>query len=183
MAEGAGLDRRDVMYNDFVLIGPKSDPAKVAGAKDITAALATIADAKAPFVSRGDKSGTHAAELRFFKAAAVDPTLGKGSWYRETGSGMGPALNTASSMSAYILADRGTWSSFKNRGELAIVVQGDRNLVNPYGVILVNPAKHPHVKKAEGLAFINWLVSPDGQAAIASFKVAGEQLFFPSAAP
>ena len=183
VADGAGVNRRDVMYNDFVLIGPKSDPAKIAGEKDIGMALKRIADAKAPFVSRGDKSGTHAAELRYFKAAAVDPAQGKGSWYRETGSGMGSALNTASSMNAYILADRGSWLSFKNRGDLAIVVQGDRNLFNPYGVILVNPAKHPHVKKAEGLAFIHWLVSPDGQAAIAGYKVGGEQLFFPSAAP
>ena len=182
VAEGAGVDRRDVMYNDFVLIGPRSDPAKIAAGKDIAAALKRISDAKAPFVSRGDKSGTHAAELRYFKQAGVDPTEGKGSWYRETGSGMGPALNTASSMNAYILADRGTWLSFKNRGELAIAVEGDSKLFNPYGVILVNPAKHPHVKKAEGLAFMDWLVSADGQAAIASYKVGGEQLFFPDAA-
>ena len=182
IAEGAGVDRRDVMYNDFVLIGPKSDPAKVASGKDIAAALKRIADAKAPFVSRGDKSGTHAAELRYFKDAGVDVAQGKGSWYRETGSGMGPALNTASSMNAYILSDRGTWLSFKNRGDLDIVVQGDRKLFNPYGVILVNPAKHPHVKKAEGLAFMDWLVSPAGQASIASYKVGGEQLFFPDAA-
>jgi tungstate transport system substrate-binding protein len=182
VAEGFGVDRRDVMYNDFVLIGPKSDPAKVAGGKDIAAALKRIADAQAAFVSRGDKSGTHAAELRYFKDAGVDLTQGKGSWYRETGSGMGPALNTASSMNAYILSDRGTWLSFKNRGELGIVVEGDRKLFNPYGVILVNPAKHAHVKKAEGLAFMDWLVSPAGQTAIASYKVGGEQLFFPDAA-
>jgi tungstate transport system substrate-binding protein len=182
VAEGHGVDRRDVMYNDFVLIGPKSDPAKVAGGKDITAALKKIAGAKAPFVSRGDKSGTHAAELRYFKAAGVDPTEGKGTWYRETGSGMGPSLNTASSMNAYILADRGTWLSFKNRGELGIVVEGDKKLFNPYGVILVNPAKHAHVKKAEALAFMDWLVSQEGQAAIASYKIGGEQLFFPDAA-
>jgi tungstate transport system substrate-binding protein len=182
VAEGAGIDRRDVMYNDFVLIGPRSDPAKVAAGKDIAAALKRIADAKAPFVSRGDKSGTHAAELRYFKQAGVDPTEGKGSWYRETGSGMGPALNTASSMNAYILADRGTWLSFKNRGELAIAVEGDRKLFNPYGVMLVNPAKHPHVKKSEGLAFMDWLISTEGQAAIASYKIGGEQLFFPDAA-
>jgi len=178
IAEGFGIDRRDVMYNDFVLIGPKADPAKVAGVKNITGGLKQIAHAKAPFVSRGDKSGTHAAELRYFKAADIDPTQGKGSWYRETGSGMGPALNTASSMNAYILADRGTWLSFKNRGELGIVVEGDRKLFNPYGVILVNPAKHGHVKKAEGLAFMDWLVSPEGQTAIASYKIGGEQLFF-----
>jgi len=182
VAEGAGVDRRDVMYNDFVLIGPKSDPAKVAGGKDIAGALTRVAQAKAPFVSRGDKSGTHAAELRFFKDAGVDPAAGKGTWYREIGSGMGPALNTASSMNAYILSDRGTWVAFKNRGDLGIVVEGDRKLFNPYGVILVNPAKHSHVKKAEGLAFMDWLVSPEGQAAIASHKVGGEQLFYPDAA-
>ena len=181
VAEGFGIDRRDVMYNDFVLIGPKSDPAKVAGGKDVAAALKAIAAAKAPFVSRGDKSGTHAAELRYFKDAGVDPNEGKGTWYRETGSGMGPALNTASSMNAYILADRGTWLSFKNRGELGIVVEGDRKMFNPYGVILVNPAKHAHVKQAEGRAFMDWLVSAEGQAAIASYKVGGEQLFFPDA--
>jgi tungstate transport system substrate-binding protein len=182
VAEGFGVDRRDVMYNDFVLIGPMSDPAKVAGGKDIAAALKAIHAAKAPFVSRGDKSGTHAAELRYFKDAGVDPNDGKGTWYRETGSGMGPALNTASSMNAYLLADRGTWLSFKNRGELRIVVEGDRKLFNPYGVILVNPAKHSHVKVAEGRAYMDWLVSPEGQAAIASYKVGGEQLFFPDAA-
>ena len=181
VAEGFGVERRDVMYNDFVLIGPKADPAKVAGGKDVAAALKRIAGAQAPFVSRGDKSGTHAAELRYFKDAGVDPTTGRGGWYRETGSGMGPALNTASSMNAYILADRGTWLSFKNRGDLAIVVEGDQKLFNPYGVMLVNPAKHPHVKKAEGMAFIDWIVSPEGQASIASYKVGGEQLFFPSA--
>jgi tungstate transport system substrate-binding protein len=181
VADGYGIDRRDVMYNDFVLVGPKSDPAKVAGTKDIAAALKAIASAKAPFVSRGDKSGTHAAELRYFKMAGVDPLEGKGSWYRETGSGMGPALNTASSMNGYILADRGTWLSFKNRGDLGIAVEGDRRLFNPYGVMLVNPAKHPHVKVPEGKAFIDWLVSKDGQAAIASYKINGEQLFFPDA--
>jgi tungstate transport system substrate-binding protein len=181
VAEGYGVDRRDVMYNDFVLIGPKADPAKVAGGKDVAAALKAIAAAKAPFVSRGDKSGTHAAELRYFKDAGVDPNEGKGTWYRETGSGMGPALNTASSMNAYILADRGTWLAFKNRGELGLVVEGDRKMFNPYGVILVNPAKHAHVKQAEGRAFMDWLVSAEGQAAIASYKVGGEQLFFPDA--
>lgn len=182
VAEGAGVDRRDVMYNDFVLIGPKSDPATTRGGKDIATALRSVAQAKAAFVSRGDKSGTHAAELRYFKEAGVDPARGKGTWYRETGSGMGPALNTASSMNAYILSDRGTWLTFKNRGDLGIVVEGDRKLFNPYGVILVNPAKHAHVKSAEGLAFMDWLVSPEGQAAIASYKVGGEQLFFPGAA-
>lgn len=182
VAEGFGVDRRDVMYNDFVLVGPSSDPAKVAGGKDIASALKAVASAKAPFVSRGDKSGTHAAELRYFRDAGVDPAEGKGSWYRETGSGMGPALNTASSMNAYILADRGTWLAFRNRGELRIVVEGDRKLFNPYGAILVDPARHPHVKKAEALAFMDWLVSAEGQGAIASHKVGGEQLFFPDAA-
>ena len=181
VAEGWGIGRRDVMYNDFVLIGPKADPAKVAGTKDIAAALKRIADAKAPFVSRGDRSGTHMAELRYFKLADVDPAKGKGSWYRETGSGMGPALNTASSMNAYLLSDRGTWLSFKNRGDLVIVVEGDKRMFNPYGVMMVNPARHPHVKVPEAQAFIEWLVSKEGQAAIASYKVGGEQLFFPDA--
>jgi tungstate transport system substrate-binding protein len=181
VAAGAGVDRRDVMYNDFVLIGPKSDPAKVAGGKDVAAALKKIADAKAAFASRGDRSGTHAAELRYWKLAGVDVAAGKGSWYRETGSGMGPTLNTASSMNAYALADRGTWLAFKNRGDLAIVVEGDRRLFNPYGVMLVNPAKHPHVKAADGKALIEWLVSAEGQDTIASYKINGEQLFFPDA--
>ena len=181
VAEGAGVGRRDVMHNDFVLIGPRADPARVAGSKDIADALAKIAAAKAPFVSRGDKSGTHAAELRYFKLASVDPLEGKGSWYRETGSGMGPALNTASSMNAYVLADRGTWLSFRNRGELGIAVEGDKRMFNPYGVMLVNPAKHAHVKAAEGQAFIDWLVSKAGQEAIAGYRIAGQQLFFPDA--
>jgi tungstate transport system substrate-binding protein len=181
VAEGFGVDRRDVMYNDFVLIGPKQDPAKIAGGNDVAAAFRKIADAKAPFVSRGDKSGTHAAELRYWKDAAVDPTTGKGDWYRETGSGMGPALNTASSMNAYILSDRGTWLSFRNPGDLVVLVEGDPKLFNPYGVMLVNPAKHPHVKTAEGMAFIDWLTSPEGQAAIASYRINGKQLFFPDA--
>ena len=181
VAEGWGIGRRDVMYNDFVLIGPKADPAKVAGTKDIAAALKRIADAKAPFVSRGDRSGTHMAELRYFKLADVDPAQGKGSWYRETGSGMGPALNTASSMNAYILADRGTWLNFRNRGELGLLVEGDHRLFNQYGVILVNPAKHPHVKQADGQKFVDWVVSPAGQQAIADYRIGGEQLFFPNA--
>jgi len=180
VAEGFGVRRFEVMYNDFVIVGPKADPAKARG-KDVLAGLKAIAAARAPFVSRADKSGTHAAELRYFKDAGVDPNEGKGTWYRETGSGMGPALNTASSMNAYILADRGTWLSFKNRGELGIVVEGDRKMFNPYGVILVNPAKHAHVKQAEGRAFMDWLVSAEGQAAIASYRVGGEQLFFPDA--
>ena len=181
VAEGSGVERKEVMYNDFVLIGPKSDPAKIAGGKDIVAALKQVKAAQAPCVSRGDKSGTHAAELRYWKDAGIDIAADKGPWYKETGSGMGPALNTASSMNAYILADRGTWLSFKNRGDLAILVQGDPRLFNQYGVILVNPAKYPHVKKAEGQAFIDWLVSPEGQQSIASYKIEGEQLFFPNA--
>jgi tungstate transport system substrate-binding protein len=181
VAEGYGVERKPVMYNDFVLVGPKSDPAKVAGSKDILDAFRRVQAAQAPFVSRGDKSGTHAAELRFWKAANVDLETAKGPWYRETGSGMGPALNTASSMNAYILTDRGTWLSFKNRGDLAILVEGDNRLFNQYGVILVSPAKHPHVKKDLGQMFIDWLVSPRGQQAIASYRIEGEQLFFPNA--
>jgi len=181
VAEGHGIGHRNVMYNDFVLIGPKSDPAKVAGGKDITAALKKIQAAQAPFVSRGDRSGTHAAELRLWKEAGIDIAKQKGAWYRETGSGMGPALNTASSMNAYLLSDRGTWLSFKNRGDLAILVEGDKRLFNQYGVMLVNPAKHPHVKKDLGQKFMDWVVSPDGQRAIAQYTVGGQQLFFPNA--
>jgi tungstate transport system substrate-binding protein len=181
VAEGYGVKRFPVMYNDFVLIGPKSDPAKVADGKDILAAMRKVADAQAPFASRGDKSGTHAAELRYWKDAGVDLDAKKGAWYRDTGSGMGPTLNTASSMNAYVLADRGTWLAFKNRGDLAILVEGDKRLFNQYGVMLVNPAKHPHVKAAMGQRFIDWLVSPGGQAAIAAYKIGGEQLFFPNA--
>ncbi len=181
VAEGSGVDRHDVMYNDFVIVGPKSDPAKIVGAGDVAAAFKKIAAAKAPFASRGDRSGTHQAELRYWKMAGVDPESGKGSWYRSTGSGMGPTLNTASSMNAYALTDRGTWLNFKNRGELAIVVEGDKRLFNPYGVMLVNPAKHPSVKVAEGKAFIDWLVSREGQQTIATYKINGEQLFFPDA--
>jgi tungstate transport system substrate-binding protein len=181
IAEGHGVRRFEVMYNDFVLVGPTADPAKVAGGKDIVFAFKKIHDTKTPFASRGDKSGTHFAEVELWKAAGVDIATAKGPWYRETGSGMGPTLNTASGMNAYALTDRGTWLSFKNRGELAIVVEGDRRLFNQYGVMLVNPAKHPHVKKALGQAFIDWLVSPQGQAAIAAYKIGGEQLFFPNA--
>lgn len=182
VAEGFGVKRVEVMYNDFILVGPKDDPAKVAGGKDVTEALRKIEAARAPFVSRGDKSGTHNAELRLWKAAGVDIEQAKGPWYRDTGSGMGPALNTAASMNAYILADRGTWLSFKNRRDLAIVVEGDARLFNQYGVILVNPAKHPHVKKEWGQQFIDWVVSAAGQKAIAEYKINGEQLFFPNAA-
>ena len=178
--DGYATKRYEVMYNDFILIGPKSDPAKVGGGKDIQAAFQKIAAAQAPFISRGDKSGTHAAELRYWKGAgiAVSPSQ---SWYKETGSGMGPALNTASAMNGYILADRGTWLSFKNRGDLSILVQGDPKLFNQYGVMLVNPAKFPTVKKAEGQAFIDWLISKNGQDVIASYQIGGEQLFFPNA--
>ncbi|HSD41624.1 MAG TPA: substrate-binding domain-containing protein [Burkholderiales bacterium] len=181
VSEGYGVGHRDVMYNDFVLVGPKSDPAKVAGGKDITAALNKIEGAKAPFVSRGDRSGTHAAELRLWKEAGIDIAAQKGPWYKETGSGMGPALNTASSMNAYILADRGTWLSFKNRGDLTIVVEGDKRLFNQYGVMLVNPARHPHVKRELGQKFLDWVVSPDGQRAIGQYAIDGQQLFFPNA--
>jgi tungstate transport system substrate-binding protein len=181
IAEGYGVERFPVMYNDFVLIGPKSDPAKIGGGKDTLEALRKIKAASAPFVSRGDKSGTHTAELALWKQAGIDIAKEKGPWYRDTGQGMGPALNTASSMNGYILADRGTWISFKNRGELAILVEGDKRLFNQYGVILVNPEKHGHVKKELGQAFIDWVVSPEGQKAIAGYKIGGEQLFFPNA--
>ncbi|HBK43906.1 MAG TPA: tungsten ABC transporter substrate-binding protein [Polynucleobacter sp.] len=177
--EGFATKRTEVMYNDFVLVGPKSDPAKIAGGKDIKAAFQKVAAAQAPFVSRGDKSGTHAAELRYWKDAGI--TVAPSAWYKETGSGMGPALNTASAMNGYILTDRATWLSFKNRGDLTILVQGDPKLFNQYGVMLVNPAKFPHVKKAEGQAFIDWITSQNGQDVIASYKIDGEQLFFPNA--
>jgi len=180
VAEGAGVERVAVMYNDFVLIGPANDPAKALG-KDIVEGLKAVYGAKAPFVSRGDKSGTHAAELRYWKQAGLDPATEKQSWYRDTGSGMGPALNTAAAMNAYILADRGTWLSFKNRQSLKIVVEGDAKLLNQYGVILVNPKKHAHVKAVAGQKFIDWLVSAEGQGVIASYKIGGEQLFFPNA--
>jgi tungstate transport system substrate-binding protein len=181
VAEGYGVKRFAVMYNDFVLIGPKSDPAKIGGSRDIVAAFRKIRAAQAPFVSRGDRSGTHFAELELWKSSGIDIAAEKGPWYRETGSGMGPALNSASAMDAYILADRGTWLSFKNRGDLTVQVEGDQRLFNQYGVILVNPARHPHVKKEEGMKFIDWLVSPEGQTAIAGYKIAGHQLFFPNA--
>jgi len=178
--EGYSTKRNEVMYNDFVLVGPKSDPAKVGGGKDIQVALQKISVAQTPFVSRGDKSGTHAAELRYWKGAGITVSPSQ-TWYKETGSGMGPALNTASAMNAYILTDRATWLSFKNRGDLAILVQGDPKLFNQYGVMLVNPAKFPSVKKAEGQAFIDWLISKNGQDVIASYQIGGEQLFFPNA--
>ena len=182
VADGFGVKRFAVMYNDFILIGPNSDPAGVKGSKDIVAALTTIKNKAAPFVSRGDKSGTHAAELALWKAAGIDIAgADKGPWYREIGQGMGAALNTASAMNGYVLSDRGTWLSFKNRGELDIVVQGDKRLFNQYGVILVNPDKHAHLKKDMGQAFIDWLISSEGQKAIADYKINGQQLFFPNA--
>ena len=180
VAEGWGLKRLPVMYNDFVLVGPKTDPAGVAG-KDIVAALGKLAAGGAPFISRGDKSGTHAAELRYWKAAGIDTPVGKVAGYKECGCGMGPALNIASSSNAYALTDRGTWLSFKNRGDLAVLVEGDTKLFNQYGVIVVNPAKHPHVKKDLAQAFADWVVSPAGQASIAAYRIDGQQLFFPNA--
>jgi len=177
LAEGWFVGRREVMYNDFFIVGPRSDPAAARG-RDVVAGLKKIWEARAPFVSRGDRSGTHAAELRLWKMAGVEP---KGSWYRETGSGMGPTLNTASGMNAYALTDRGTWIFFKNRGDLVVLVEGDKRLFNQYGVMLVNPAKHPHVKRDMGQAFIDWLVSTDGQRAIAEYRLGGEPLFFPNA--
>ena len=179
--DGFGVERKPVMYNDFVLIGPKSDPAGIKGSKDIAAALKAIQAKAAPFVSRGDKSGTHAAELNLWKVAGVEIEQAKGPWYREIGQGMGAALNTSGAMNAYVLSDRATWINFKNRGDLEIVVEGDRRLFNQYGVILVNPARHAHVKKADGQAFIDWLVGPEGQKSIADYKINGEQLFFPNA--
>src|SRR5215204_2105817 len=181
VAEGHGVRRFDVMFNHFVLVGPQTDPAGARGTKDITVALRRIAETKAPFISRGDLSGTHLTEMALWKAANIDLGQVRGSWYREIGQGMGAALNMASASDAYVLSDRGTWLSFKNRGNLAIVVEGDERLLNQYGVILVNPAKHPHVKHDLGQAFIDWITGPEGQAAIASFKINGEQLFFPNA--
>jgi tungstate transport system substrate-binding protein len=178
VADGFGVRRYPVMVNDFVVIGPKTDPAGVRG-KDIVAALKKVSAANAPFISRGDKSGTHAAELRFWKDAELADSKGNG--YKECGCGMGPALNMASGSNAYLMADRGTWLSFKNRGDLAVLVEGDKRLFNQYGVILVNPAKHPHVKAADGQKFIDWVVSRQGQDVIAQYKIAGEQLFFPNA--
>lgn len=180
VADGFGVKRFEVMYNDFVLVGPKTDPAGVKG-NDIVVALQKLAAGNAPFVSRGDKSGTHAAELRFWKMTTNEAN--KGSGYKECGCGMGPALNMASSANAYVLTDRGTWLSFKNRGDLTVLVEGDKRLFNQYGVMLVNAAKHAHVKTADGQKFVDWVVSPAGQSAIASYKVSGEQLFFPNARP
>ena len=181
LSEGFGVKRHPVMYNDFILIGPKSDPAGVKGSKDIVAALGAIKAKGADFISRGDKSGTHQAEINLWKVAGVDIAKDKGPWYKEIGQGMGAALNTASASNAYVLADRGTWLSFKNRGDLVIAVEGDKRLFNQYGVMLVNPEKHPNVKKDLGQQFIDWLVSPEGQKAIADYKINGEQLFYPNA--
>jgi tungstate transport system substrate-binding protein len=179
--EGFSTERRHVMFNDFVIAGPASDPARVGGLRDTNEALRRIAEARAPFISRGDRSGTHAAELRLWQLAGVDPVTGRGQWYREVGQGMGPALNTAAAQNAYVLTDRGTWLSFRNRQDLRILVEGDARLFNQYGVMLVNPQRHPHVKAADGQRFVNWILSPAGQAAIASYRIEGEQLFFPNA--
>ena len=181
LAEGHGVKRYPVMYNDFVLIGPKSDPAGIKGMKDVAKAFQTIKDKQAPFISRGDRSGTHIAELNLWKIADTDIENDKGPWYKSVGQGMGAALNTASASNAYVLSDRGTWLSFKNRGDLEILVEGDKRLFNQYGVMLVNSDKHPNVKKDLGQQFIDWLVSPEGQKAIAGYKINGEQLFYPNA--
>ncbi len=182
VADGGGVARFDVMYNDFVLVGPKEDPAKVAGGKDAVNALRAIAAAKVPFASRGDDSGTHKTEKALWQAAGIDQTKASGDWYRETGSGMGATLNVAVGMGAYAMTDRATWISFRNKGDHAIVVEGDPILFNQYGVILVNPKRHPHVKADAGQKFIDWLLSPEGQQAIAGYRIAGKQLFYPNAA-
>lgn len=181
IADGFGVKRFPVMYNDFVVVGPKGDPAGIKGGKDVAAALKAIKDKSASFISRGDKSGTHSAELRLWKGAGIDIAKDKGPWYKEIGQGMGATLNTASASNAYTLTDRATWISFKNRGDLVIVVEGDKKLFNQYGVMLVNPAKHPSVKKALGQQFIDWIVSAEGQKAIADYKINGQQLFYPNA--
>jgi tungstate transport system substrate-binding protein len=182
VTEGFATRRLPVMYNDFVIVGPTADPAGACGS-DVGLALRRIAEARAPFVSRGDRSGTHAAELRLWREVGVDPLAGRGGWYRQVGQGMGPALNTAAAQSAYLLADRGTWLAFRNRQDLALLTEGDRRLFNQYGVMAVSPARHPHVKAAEAQVFVDWLVSPEGQASIATYKIGGEQLFFPNAEP
>ncbi len=181
LAEGFGVKRFPVMYNDFILVGPKSDPAAVKGGKDIVAAFTAIKAKAAPFVSRGDRSGTHSAELRLWKVAGIDIAKDRGTWYREIGQGMGAALNTAAAMGGYVISDRGTWISFKNKGDLEIAVEGDKRLFNQYGVMLVSPAKHPSVRREWGQALIDWLVSPEGQQAIAGYKIDGQQLFYPNA--
>lgn len=181
LSQGFGVKRYPVMYNDFVLIGPKSDPAGTQGSKNIIAALKSIKAKGTPFISRGDRSGTHIAELKLWQDAGIDIEKEKGAWYKSIGQGMGAALNTASALNSYVLADRATWLSFKNRGDLIISVEGDKKLFNQYGVMLVNPAKHPYVKQELGQAFIDWLLSPEGQRAIADYKIGGEQLFYPNA--
>ena len=181
VAEGFSTERKPVMYNDFVIVGPVSDPAGIKGGKDVAAALTKIAEAKAPFVSRGDDSGTNKAELALWKTAKLDPAKSDGGWYRSIGQGMGPTLNTAAAMNGYTLTDRGTWLNFKNRGPLMVLVEGDKRLFNQYGVMLVNPVKFPHVKAADGQAFVDWLASAEGQKAIADYTINGEQLFFPNA--
>jgi tungstate transport system substrate-binding protein len=181
VAEGFGVERHEVMYNDFVVVGPASDPAGVKGSKDVADALAKIAEAEAPFASRGDDSGTHKAELALWDAAGIDVAAASGTWYRETGSGMGPTLNTAAGMDAYALTDRGTWLSFENPQNLEILVEGDPRLFNQYGIILVNPEKHPHVKADLGQQFIDWVLSDEGQEAIGAFEINGQQAFFPNA--
>ncbi len=181
VADGFGVARADVMYNDFVIVGPSDDPAGIAGSRDVVTALAKIAESKSLFASRGDDSGTHKAELRLWKAAGIDPSEDSGSWYRETGSGMGATLNTGTGMNAYVLTDRATWIAFGNKGDHGIAVEGDARLFNQYGVILVNPKKHPHVKAELGQVFINWLLSREGQQSIADFEIDGQQLFFPNA--
>jgi len=183
VADGFGVKRFDVMYNDFIIVGPQADPAGIKGLSDAPAALKKIAGAAAPFASRGDDSGTHKAELRLWKEAGVDVKAASGTWYRETGSGMGPTLNTAAGMEAYAVADRGTWLAFKNKGDLQILVEGDKRLFNQYGIMLVNPAKFPNVKAADGQAFVDWVISPEGQQAIANYKIEGQQLFFPNHQP
>jgi tungstate transport system substrate-binding protein len=181
LAEGQGVKRFPVMYNDFVLIGPKSDPAHVKGMKDVAKAFTTIKDKQASFISRGDRSGTNIAELKLWKDAGIDIDKAKGPWYKAIGQGMGAALNTAGASNAYVLSDRGTWIHFKNKGDLEIVVEGDKRMFNQYGVMLVNPQKHPNVKKELGQTFIDWLISPEGQKVIANYKINGQQLFYPDA--
>jgi tungstate transport system substrate-binding protein len=183
VADGFGVKRFEVMYNDFIIVGPQADPAGIKGMSEAPAALAKIAAAAAPFASRGDDSGTHKAELRLWKEAGVDVKSASGTWYRETGSGMGPTLNTAAGMEAYALADRGTWLAFKNKGDLQILVEGDKRLFNQYGIMLVNPAKFPHVRAADGEAFVDWVISPEGQQAIANYKIEGQQVFYPNHQP
>lgn len=181
LAEGFGVKRHPVMYNDFILVGPRSDPAGIKGSRDIVAALNALKEKRAPFVSRGDRSGTHIAELGLWKLAGIDIIAERGPWYKEIGQGMGAALNAAAASDAYVLSDRGTWLSFRNKRDLVVVVEGDKRLFNQYGVMLVNPQKHPSVKKELGQQFIDWLISPEGQAAIAAYKINGEQLFYPNA--